>query len=1262
MLSSVLLGVRKRTALLGGIVAGAAVCLAFLFCARDVGAQTLSGINGTVVDANGGVVPGAKVKVTNVDTNVSSSGVTTSAGTYYITDLIPGTYTVTVEKTGFEVFVVQNVIVVGGTVSTANATLTPGAVQETVTVNAPSVALETEQPQFSTTIPQTLLQDLPQIISGSNRQIDNFIFLAPGVTGDGFSHRIDGGVDQQTEVMFNGVPEVFSEVQGYTFWNQPPYDSIKDVDVLTGTFSAQYGLSQGVEQYNTKSGTNQIHGDAFGFYRDSFFDAAGAYNDIFGNNVGVIGAPNRDHEIDWGFSVGGPVILPKLYNGTDKTFWYFSWDKYRQAFAQAPVTIPTPAMVPTGSGANFSGLVRFNAATDSFVQIPIYVPIAWNTNPSLMPSGCVPGAAPGQQFPGNIIPQSCISKVSQSLLSYVPAPTAPNAPGNNLNYNPAFIPLETQSDWSVAIDQRISPKQSIHGVYWRQYFPTQGGWIQDPLNNATWNQLVGSAVNITYSYTLSPDLVMTLGGLWVGQRNNFYQQNPISSFAGAQPSPSGGVYLPGINFSGGGWEPVSWGTGGWQYSINDKYGVGIENNWLYQHGRHTMNFGIDIRKSYQDDDECQTCAGNLTFGSDLTADPNEINDFPGSSGIGAFTGNGFASFLLGDADTANRSYAAMTRLNNFYIAPYFQDDTQITPRLKINWGLRWDLAFPFTNDNGSNQLVFWNESAPNPGEISTITGQPLQGAMSIMGEGCAGCSGWDHMDMHWNHFSPRLGFTYQLNKKTVLLGGLSWYYLDTGDYEYGVNKVAVNYGNELNGVYNAIQEQIQIPGFGQWDTTPLPSPAKQPFTPTFLNAVGGTVAQMERDVKQAYDEQFVIGFQRELPWSMFLSVSGVHTHDLHLPASLESALNSLNYTTVQSVCPPGESTELDCAMGSAWTCTAQTLNSSGQGVPPCAAPGAQPQAILQSQGFGQAPCTVAGCPASGLAYAPYVNFVNDWGAGAPLYQAEAPYPTYQFVSNDFDTSGADKYNGLLTSIQKRTGNGMTFLVSYTLSRYLTNTDSGFSTFNFRGLNPANPGAEWSVGNNDQTHVLTMAGAYELPFGSGRRFLNRSGRAMNNLVGGWEVSTVNSYESGAPVQLEACGDQPYCDPLIFSTNGFNRPNALNGNFEVNWNNYYKGLPVFNTSSFSYPGAWRLGNGAPLYNALRYPFTSNENLSVAKKFFFTERVSAKVTMQYFNVLNRMIVGNCLSNNVTSSSFGLDGTPGIPCQGNTPRQGQAEFQLFF
>ncbi len=583
-----------------------AAAFLLLFMPLNVYGQAVSRINGEVTDQGGAVVPDAKVTVTNVDTNVARTTTTTSAGTYLIIDLIPGTYVVKVEKSGFRISVTNNVVVVGGATSTANAILQPGTVSQTIEVNAPSVELQTEQPEIGTTLPEQLAQDLPQLVSGSNRQIDNFIFLVPGVTGNGFSHRINGGVDQQTEVMFNGIPEAFSETAGYTFWNQPPYDSIKDVDVLTGTFSAQYGLGQGVEQYHAKSGTNAFHGNALFLYRDDkYFGAPGAYYDTnpnpsAGNKIDV---PSPDIETNWAFSLGGPVYIPKVYNGRNKTFWYFAYDRYRKSFGQTPITLPTAAEV----GGDFSGLV--NAISGA--PIPIYVPIAWASNSSLIPAGCNPGAAPGSQFPGNKIPTSCFSKVSAGVLSQYPLP-APNAPGHNgiNNFAPTTILLNLQTDYSINIDHNLTTKQALHGIYWQQKFPQPSGtdWVNSPLNGEQITTILGRGLNVTYSNAINSRLVITGGFMYVYQGNDFLPTNLLKGqFAGVLPSGVTGqpLVFPSIGFGGGGWEPQPFGPGnGLSSTINHKKGFSYLGNVLYLKGRHTMNTGVDIRTTHQDDFEC----------------------------------------------------------------------------------------------------------------------------------------------------------------------------------------------------------------------------------------------------------------------------------------------------------------------------------------------------------------------------------------------------------------------------------------------------------------------------------------------------------------------------------------------------------------------------------------------------------------------------------------------------------------------------------
>src|SRR5437667_8353693 len=254
---------------------------------------------------------------------------------------------------------------------------------------------------------------------------------------------------------------------------------------------------------------------------------------------------------------------------------------------------------------------------------------------------------------------------------------------------------------------------------------------------------------------------------------------------------------------------------------------------------------------------------------------------------------------------------------------------------------------------------------------------------------CSACSGWSHQEMNWHHLSPRVGFTYQLNNKTVLLGGVSWYWLDTGSFEYGVNKVAVNYGHNRNGQVSIGQPAPQIPGFGQWDTRPLPALPSLGFSPSFFNGTSilgfGQVHELPRKVNQAYDEQFVIGIQRELPWNMFLSVTGVHTHDVHLPATLQSGIQSLPYSLITSVCPQGPTVTktTDCVLAQPWTSSAA-------------------QTFMATQGtFGQVtyPTGTCGNPGGPVTYyAPYNSFCQAQVTGTSLFVTKLPYPPPKYQS------------------------------------------------------------------------------------------------------------------------------------------------------------------------------------------------------------------------------------------------------------------------
>jgi len=319
-----------------------------------------------------------------------------------------------------------------------------------------------------------------------------------------------------------------------------------------------------------------------------------------------------------------------------------------------------------------------------------------------------------------------------------------------------------------------------------------------------------------YAYTVSPHLVVTVGASWLGELNF---QIPNRAQTLALPSAPGAPLVSGINF-GGNNSPNNFGTSNTN-SINRKLGIAFENNYLWIKGKHTFNIGWEMRRALQDDNECQQCAGNFNFSNNTTADPFVGVD-PNNKDTLANTGNSFASFLLGTADSGNRTGSQEERLRNFDVSSYIQDDIKWSPKLTFNLGVRWDVMVPFNAVN--NIIVYFDSTIPNPGAGG------LLGAATKFGN-CTGCAGVDRASIKWDHISPRGGFSYKINEKTVLQGGTSMNYLNGGAYEYGISKVAVNYGNLLVGSFSRNSTNGTTPALGSWDTNILPTPASTPFSP-----------------------------------------------------------------------------------------------------------------------------------------------------------------------------------------------------------------------------------------------------------------------------------------------------------------------------------------------------------------------------------------------------------------------------------------------
>ena len=491
--------------------------LALLLQGIALKAQVQNAISGTVMDSSGALIVGANVTVRNLATGVVSQTATSSVGIYLVIGLKPGSYSVTVEAKGFERSVETNVTVEIAKTSTVDLRLVPGATSTVVSVEANAISLNTTSPQLGTTFEPELVQTAPIEINSLARQLDSFMYLAPGVQGNAGAHNINGGLTLENEVQFNGVPVAFVQYQGNQTYINPPYEMVNEFRVNSSTFEATYGVGQGAVTYNMANGTNQLHADAFYILRNQLFDSDGFFPTYFRPDGDP--APPIDQQNDYGFTVSGPVILPKLYNGKNRTFFLVSSDWFRQNQAQNSIgTVPTPAM----KNGDFSSFVDASGNV-----IPIYDPLT------------------GKQFiyngELNVIPPSRISPIAQSVLPFIPDPDRAGVVfGLQSNESP-HVPSVAISQylWGYTLDHNLTSSQSIHFSQWRDLVSSpyltaapivpSSNELQSEINK---NQL-GSGFVLNYEKTVTQNLIVTAGADWIGDINKLANAHLGVSFPGA---------------------------------------------------------------------------------------------------------------------------------------------------------------------------------------------------------------------------------------------------------------------------------------------------------------------------------------------------------------------------------------------------------------------------------------------------------------------------------------------------------------------------------------------------------------------------------------------------------------------------------------------------------------------------------------------------------------------------------------------------------
>jgi Carboxypeptidase regulatory-like domain/TonB dependent receptor len=703
-------------------------------------------ITGRIHDESGAVVPNAKVTAREVSTQTVSSTVSNGDGYYTIPYLAPGTYDVTTEATGFSISVTSGIHLTVNLSTSVDIALKVGSVTQKVTVQANAIQLETENSELGGTFNRQQILELPQL----GRNAYNLDLLSPGVLPEQSSAlqaQINGGMANTSNVLLDGGTQINSSTGDIAI--TPPAESVGQFKLLTNNFSAEYGMSGGgVITATTLAGTNSFHGSAYEYVRNTILNANGWYR----NYVSLPRAPV--HNNLFGFSVGGPVLLPKIYNGTNKTFFFVNAE-WNPSTAPDAITasVPTAAM-RTG---DFSGLVDQKGN-----QIKIYDPdtttlVAGTTNKWTRSQFSYNGMA-------NVIPPGRMNDIAQKVLAYYPLPNAPGIEGIYNNYIASPVRTTSHSNFFARVDQNIGANHKtfvrVGRVSSNANTPTitlafpQAGGNGDPgiALNTAWTGAVSD------TWTIRPNLLAEFRGNFDRTllQTQMYSAGFDSSSLGLPASFVNRVETQIFPAFGIGDESPLGPTSSASFTdAEGSYEGQAHLTWLT--GPHTVKAGFDYLFVYFNEFRPTWPAGDFSFGRDYTQGPD-----PTVSGTDQ--GWGFATFLLGFPDGGQITRDPSLAASQKNIDGYIEDDYKITNKLTLNLGLRYDVLTGFTDRH--NQLAWFDPQKPDP-----VLGLP--GALQFTGVG--GNSRNQTPTDHTN-VSPRFGFAWQLGERTAIRGGYGLFY------------------------------------------------------------------------------------------------------------------------------------------------------------------------------------------------------------------------------------------------------------------------------------------------------------------------------------------------------------------------------------------------------------------------------------------------------------------------------------------------------
>lgn len=1152
---------------------GIALCLA---CSLRVqGQQQTASITGRVTDSSGASVPGATITVSNESRGIKRVVTADGQGEYVVALLPPaGDYSLTISKAGFKSVSRNGLVLQTAQVAEIDMSLPVGNVDQSVTVDSAPPLLDTQTSSVGQVISEKAITGLAL----NGRSTFRLIQLTPGITfnqgasqfGDVPSNTtfdsnfaINGSRAQSNDVLIDGVPATAGYFDQIT--TIPSVDDTQEFKVQSNNLSAEYGrYSGGVINLTTKAGTDQYHGTIFEFLRNNALNT----NEWFNKQAGL---PKPTFIMNqFGFAAGGPVIVPKIYNGQGKTFIFADFQGTRR-IQRVPANFTVPTVAERAG--DFSA--DHNTAG---ALVKIYNPF------STARSTTTPGQYVRTQFTGNVIPGNLLDPVAKQIVKYIPLPNV-SIPGSTVNFATDAKRSIAQNAGSVRIDQNVTKNYRVFGRY--SYFlnnqtqPNDYGNVATPGAGAVGTtQLNNWSFALDNTIVLNPNLLLTVNYGWARwyQRRQTLSYGFDNSTLGFPASFVNSIQIPmfpTVTMAG------YSNTSGQSYLKNGNDTHSLLSSLTILHGRQTITVGTDTRLRLINFFNSKATSGSFNFTKVQTQGPNP-------QVASATAGDAFAAFMLGAGSSGSIPIAGGNSLKDWYYAGYVQDDIRLTDKLTVNAGLRYETESPVTDRH--NRLNYFDPGVPSPAANSQFPN--LTGGLVF-----ASVNGQPSTVYRWNknQFSPRLGVSFSPYRDTVIRGGFGTSYapLEISNSAVGF---AANTGFGSTTAWNVSNNGGLNPA--NLLSNPYPQGLLQPSGASLGagTSLGQSISVWDRNPKTPQSYQWNVGIEQQFPSDVVFNLSYVADRGLHLTDIFQ--LNQLNASYL--------------SLGTALT--SQVSN-------------------------------------------PFRPFVSIGALSNPTVtkqQLLLPYPQFTGVTDINATWGKSNYQAMQATLNKRMTHGVSFLVAYTWSKWMSNVpneEAQIGSANVSSVqNYGNLAAEYSLSETDQPQNIVANTVVRLPFGKGAHFLNGVHGLSDKLVSGWNASAIVLVQSGYPLALSA------------STPGLgNRPNVVGGvdpTLPSNRNNIQKVREWFNTAAFAVPAPYTLGDVPRTDGAVRGPHLRNTDFTLYKDTAITDRWKMQFRAEAFNLTNTPHFG-LPDTNANATAFGqITNTLSSP----EPRQLQFAVKLMF